>query len=180
MSLIPRWGRSPGGEQGNPLQCSCLENPGNRDAWKAMVFRVSKSHTWLSDLAHTHTYTHTHTHHLHGSKFERYKKLSLPSLSPSGTPFPFSEVVYSILCFLKHFKQSCQIYVCSYIWNYIFSLLFNTDGIILYILVCTFLFWVSILLGHNLHTLNFTAILSALFSEFWTNIYSCIKSSQSW
>ena len=27
LGLIPGLGRSPGGEQGNPLQCSCLENP---------------------------------------------------------------------------------------------------------------------------------------------------------
>ena len=26
--LIPESGRSPGGGHGNPLQCSCLENPG--------------------------------------------------------------------------------------------------------------------------------------------------------
>ena len=27
MGLIPGLGRSPGGGNGNPLQCSCLENP---------------------------------------------------------------------------------------------------------------------------------------------------------
>ena len=27
VSLIPGWERSPGGEDGSPLQCSCLENP---------------------------------------------------------------------------------------------------------------------------------------------------------
>ena len=27
MGLISRFGRSPRGEQSNPLQCSCLENP---------------------------------------------------------------------------------------------------------------------------------------------------------
>ena len=27
MGLIPGSGRFPGGENGNPLQCSCLENP---------------------------------------------------------------------------------------------------------------------------------------------------------
>ena len=27
MGLIPRSGRSPGGEDGNPLQYSCLKNP---------------------------------------------------------------------------------------------------------------------------------------------------------
>ena len=30
MSLIPGSGRSPGGGNGNPLQCSCLENPMGR------------------------------------------------------------------------------------------------------------------------------------------------------
>ena len=30
---IPRWGRSPGGGHGNPLQYSCLENSMNRGAW---------------------------------------------------------------------------------------------------------------------------------------------------
>ena len=43
--LIPRSGRSPGGEYGNPLQYSCLENPMVRGAWQATVHEVSKSQT---------------------------------------------------------------------------------------------------------------------------------------
>ena len=31
--LIPGSGRSPEGENGNPLQYSCLENPMDRGAW---------------------------------------------------------------------------------------------------------------------------------------------------
>ena len=31
---IPVSGRSPGGEHGNPLQYSCLENPKDRIAWQ--------------------------------------------------------------------------------------------------------------------------------------------------
>ena len=33
----------PGGGHGNPLQYSCLENPGDRGAWRAAVHRVAKS-----------------------------------------------------------------------------------------------------------------------------------------
>ena len=40
-------GRSPGGEHGNPLQYSCLENPMDRGAWWATVLRVAKSQTQL-------------------------------------------------------------------------------------------------------------------------------------
>ena len=36
-SLIPGFGRSPGGGYGNPLQYSCLENPMDRGAWWATV-----------------------------------------------------------------------------------------------------------------------------------------------
>ena len=46
--LIPGSGRSPGGGNGNPLQCSCLENPVDRGAcWAADG--VGKSQTRLND-----------------------------------------------------------------------------------------------------------------------------------
>ena len=41
--LIPVSGRCPGGEHGNPLQDSSLENPMNRRAWQGTVLRVTKS-----------------------------------------------------------------------------------------------------------------------------------------
>ena len=34
---IPGLGRSPGEENGNPLQYSCLENPTDRETWQALV-----------------------------------------------------------------------------------------------------------------------------------------------
>ena len=37
--------RSPGEENGNPYQYSCLENPMDRGAWQATVHGVSKSQT---------------------------------------------------------------------------------------------------------------------------------------
>ena len=43
MGLIPEWGRSPGEEQGYPLQYSYLENPVDRGAWQATVHRVTES-----------------------------------------------------------------------------------------------------------------------------------------
>ena len=41
-SLISGSGRSPGGEHGNPHQCSCLENPMDRGAWWDTVHGVTK------------------------------------------------------------------------------------------------------------------------------------------
>ena len=49
---IPGSGRSPGDGNGNPLQYSCLENPMDRGAWRAIVHGVTQSQTWL-----TNTYT---------------------------------------------------------------------------------------------------------------------------
>ena len=38
-------GRSPGEENGNPLQYSCLENPMDRGTWQATVHGVTESDT---------------------------------------------------------------------------------------------------------------------------------------
>ena len=46
---VPGWGRSPGEGNGNPLQYSCLENSMDKGAWWAIVHRVTKSQTRLSD-----------------------------------------------------------------------------------------------------------------------------------
>ena len=47
MGSIPGSGRSPRGENGNPFQYSCLENPMDRGAWWATVHGATESQTWL-------------------------------------------------------------------------------------------------------------------------------------
>ena len=46
--LIPVSKRSPGEGNGNPLQCSCLENSMDREAWSATIYG-SQSQRLLSD-----------------------------------------------------------------------------------------------------------------------------------
>ena len=48
LGSTPGWGRSPGEENGNPLQYSCLENPMDRGAWKATVHGVTTEQLTLS------------------------------------------------------------------------------------------------------------------------------------
>ena len=45
LGSIPGSGRAPGEANGNPLQYSCVENPMDREAWRATVHRVTKSLT---------------------------------------------------------------------------------------------------------------------------------------
>ena len=47
LGSIPGLGRSPGEGNGNPLQCSCLENPRDGGAWWAAVYGVAQSQTRL-------------------------------------------------------------------------------------------------------------------------------------
>ena len=49
---IPGLGRSPGEENGNPIEYSCLENPMDRGAWWAMVHEVTKRD--MTELLNTH------------------------------------------------------------------------------------------------------------------------------
>ena len=51
LSLIPGSGRSPRGGRGKPLQCSCLENPMDRGAWRATVHGVTESRTRLKRVS---------------------------------------------------------------------------------------------------------------------------------
>ena len=47
VGSVPGLGRSPGEENGNPLQYSCLENSMDRGDLRATVHRVAKSQTEL-------------------------------------------------------------------------------------------------------------------------------------
>ena len=47
---VPGWGRPPGGQHGNPLQYSCLENSKDRGAWWVTVHGAPKSrHDWATE-----------------------------------------------------------------------------------------------------------------------------------
>ena len=61
---ISELGRSPGGENGNLLQYSCLENAMERGAWQATVHGVTQSRTGLS------------THKGNASRDKMYKPLA--------------------------------------------------------------------------------------------------------
>ena len=50
LGSIPGLGRSPGGGHGNPLQCSCLENPVDRRSWQRGVDRESRGQRGPKEL----------------------------------------------------------------------------------------------------------------------------------
>ena len=77
---------------GNPLQCSCLENPRDGGAWWAAVYGVTQSRTrlkWLSIYIYTHTYIHKHTHTQHKHIYPEIEKNKL---------FPFPVLGFFIFC----------------------------------------------------------------------------------
>ena len=57
LGSIPGSERSPGGEHGNPLQYSCLENPMDREALQAMVHLVKELDTTEATRAGMHMVT---------------------------------------------------------------------------------------------------------------------------
>ena len=63
-----------GDGNGNPLQCSCLENPRDREAWWAAIYGVTQSWTRLKRLS--------------SSEFEQKKSLSKPTQNPLPNEIP--------------------------------------------------------------------------------------------
>ena len=57
VGLTPGLGRSLGEGNGNWLQYSCLDNPMDREAWRATVHGVAKNQTQLRDKTTTITTT---------------------------------------------------------------------------------------------------------------------------
>ena len=55
LALIPGWEDSSGGGHGDPLQCSCLENPHGRGAWRATVLRGRKESDMTERLSTAHS-----------------------------------------------------------------------------------------------------------------------------
>ena len=53
-------GRSPGEENGNPLQYSCLENPMDKGAWRATVHEVAKESDTTEQLNNNHSRLNLH------------------------------------------------------------------------------------------------------------------------
>ena len=68
---IPGSGRFPGVGKGHPLQNSCLENPTDREAWRATVHGITKSQTGLKQLC-THRCRNWSMKRLNNSKSQNW------------------------------------------------------------------------------------------------------------
>ena len=87
MDSIPESARSPGEGNGNPLQCSCLENPMDGGAWWATVHGVAKSYTRGLPVHHQlPEFTQTFVHHISDAI-----QPSHPLSSPSPPAFNLSQ-----------------------------------------------------------------------------------------
>ena len=108
---IPRSGRSSEGGHGNPLQYSCLENLIDRGAWQATVHRVSKSHTWLSDLAHMHKscYMFCSTSEFHSSHGRMDSQINIKVMRQESLPTQYFTLPASSFQGLLRVRQATLI-----------------------------------------------------------------------
>ena len=83
---------------GNPLQCSCLENPRDGGAWWAAVYGVAQSRTWLKWLSSIHK--------------SQSPNLSLPTAFPSGT----YKFVFYVCASISVLWIICTIFFPTYKW----------------------------------------------------------------
>ena len=98
---IPGSGRSPGEGNGNPLQCSCLENPRDGGAWWDAVYGVAQSRTRLSNF----TFHFFFSHPLTFSSFQTWEGEQGPRFTDeqveSQSSLVISEPVPGCPCFLQ-------------------------------------------------------------------------------
>ena len=72
VSLIPWLGRFPGRGHGDPLQYYCLENPMDRETWRATVRGVTKELDRTEATEHTHMIIRLGDQGKKSTKFKRW------------------------------------------------------------------------------------------------------------
>ena len=113
---VPGSGRCSGGENGNLLQYSCLENSMDRGAWRATVHGVTESRTPLYNLLSLFTYLRTSS------------MLCVSTRTPVPSPtsnhylnfwvFPYSFII--LICIPEH--RSLALYRNICVFNEFFHL----------------------------------------------------------
>ena len=92
MGLNPGQGRSPGGGNVNPLQCSCLENPMESGSWRATVMGLQGVR-----------------HDLVTKQQQQQHKVCLDFfLFPACPIFPLvyvEKTIFTLLCFFSFFEK---------------------------------------------------------------------------
>ena len=116
MGFFPWYGNSPGEENYNQLQYSCLENSVDRGAWQATVHGVSESQTQLSTYTNFTHFTCINLLNLHkktmklillSSLFLNEKKVC----KKSGTAFML------VICFFVPFSLKKKIIPKKIFWQ---------------------------------------------------------------
>ena len=101
-----------GGGNGNPLQCSCLENPRDRGAWWAAIYRVAQSQTRLKRLSSSSRYGYycfIHYPILFPSS-EIWSTYSVPSMFMPCVLISVSDRVTVVLISqMRHWAQRCPV-----------------------------------------------------------------------
>ena len=118
---------------GNPLQCSCLENPRDGGAWWAAVYGVAQSRTWLKRLSSSSRTSEEVFPHAPGEGFSE-ASLWLPAWPIYEMLTPRGRQAYgSLLCWtLTPLSCCCRYwYYCrrwtpdTYMWNMTGDLIFS-------------------------------------------------------
>ena len=119
---------------GNPLQCSCLENPRDGGAWKAAVYGVAQSRTRLKRLSSSsmivynsmgsdkHIMTCIHHYGIMQSNFTTLKILCVLFILPTGQSL--ATIQLSTVSIVWAFSRM------SYSWNQILYNLFKLASFI--------------------------------------------------
>ena len=115
LSLIPGSGRSPGEGNGNPLQCSCLENPRDGGAWWAAIYGVAQSRTRLKRLSSSSSSKSK------GYRFgcETFSSLlsSYFSQVPSAQVLPLEVIIGNALLLLLLLSRFSRVQLCATPWT---------------------------------------------------------------
>ena len=94
---------------GNPLQCSCLENPRDSGAWWAAIYGVAQSQTWLKRLSSSSSEVKNLKRRGRNKIFMSQRSWFLPKGSKRPRITSFCSKVQSLVCLFSFLKKNKKI-----------------------------------------------------------------------
>ena len=88
---------------GNPLQCSCLENPRESGSWWAVVYGVTQSQTWWKRLSSSSSIFNVFSHSQPAFYLYSFIAVTYTFLKPVLNFHAFEKVLWS---YIFHFLES--------------------------------------------------------------------------
>ena len=112
---------------GNPLECSCLENPRDRGAWWASIYGVAQSQTRLKPLSSSNVLFNKLTASYQQPRDCPWPSCDLPKFGPIKAKSQHSSFTLCYKYILTCYIMTCLLFMSKHSYRFNFPLIYHQE-----------------------------------------------------